>query len=73
MIQTAPSSSNEPESSSTSLPASLGERFYYEGVGELIREWQLSGTEESFWVYLGMSEGIYKSWVQSIKQKKFDA
>lgn len=55
------------------MPASLSERFYYEGVGELIREWQLSGTEESFWVYLGMSEGIYKSWVQSIKQKKFDA
>jgi hypothetical protein len=69
---TSSSSFIEPESSSSSVPAS-SDRFYYEGVGELIREWQLSGTEESFWVFLGMEESIYRKWVSDIKNKKFDS
>lgn len=47
-------------------------KFYYEGFGELVKEWKDSGTEESIWSHLGMSEHSYKSWVVAIKSKTFD-
>jgi hypothetical protein len=71
MSQHTSSSSNESENLTDALPVSV-DGFCYDGVGALIREWQASGTEQSLWVYLGMSESIYKNWVSRLRRGVYD-
>jgi len=49
------------------------ERVYYGSLQELIREWQDSGDEGTFWEYLGMSESIFKDWARRSKMGVADA
>lgn len=60
--------SGSTENTSTQKP----DRFYYNNLEELVKEWQEHGGESSLWDYLEVSETIFKRWWKRTKSGRFD-
>lgn len=47
-------------------------KVVYEDFRELVAEWQSSGTESSLWEYLGITENMFKEWIEKCQRGIFD-